>query len=555
MKHTSPHKITLAISIVYFMFCLTLFSFKVQGQEFETRPNIILFVTDDQSPMPIKDKHVLDSRAFGFNGESKAHTPIIDNLAKNGIVFNRAYVSSSVCSPSRYTTLTGRYAGRCEGNRFKNLHPEGSMTRVENNTELEMDRSNLPRLLQKAGYITGFVGKSHIVDHHVVNQPQNWESFGQLTYGKEASVLDPKVSKAMAHNHAQWIKRIKEYGFNYANAVYAGNLRELYSREANVHNVEWTTDAALQFIENQKSDPFFLYYAQTTPHGPAPWIKVQDKYPHGLSADPRITGEGLVDKSYDFMPSRTEIQQEVVSIEGKDPNQAWLRWVDQAIGALVNKLKEKGVYENTLIIITSDHGATRFGKTTLYETGIRVPLMMHWPKGIKAGLVYDELVQNIDFAPTLLDLAGVSITKKMEIDGESLKPVLAGGQKPIHDHLFFEMGFARGVMTKDWKYIAVRYDEKSNNKIAKGEVFHGWNNTISMLPYYTRNSHLGYHACLTNPHYHESNQLYDLKNDPEERLNIYSEISPKSKEMRTILKEKLVTFKGRPFGELTNREK
>ena len=72
------------------------------------------------------------------------------------------------------------------------------------------------------------------------------------------------------------------------------------------------------------------------------------------------------------MPSRAEIQQEVESIAGKDPNQAWLRWVDQAIGALVNKLKEKGVYENTLIIVTSDHGATRYGKTTLYETGILI---------------------------------------------------------------------------------------------------------------------------------------------------------------------------------------
>ena len=80
----------------------------------QERPNIILFITDDQSPIALEEDHVQDSRAFGFNGESKVYTPIIDNLAQNGIIFNRAYVSSSVCSPSRYAMLTGRYAGRLQ---------------------------------------------------------------------------------------------------------------------------------------------------------------------------------------------------------------------------------------------------------------------------------------------------------------------------------------------------------------------------------------------------------------------------------------------------------
>ena len=236
-------------------------------------------------------------------------------------------------------------------------------------------------------------------------------------------------------------------------------------------------------------------------------------------------------------------------MEGMDPDQAWLRWIDTAIGALVAKLKEKGVYENTLIVVASDHGATRYGKTTIYETGVRVPLMMHWPNGIKPGLIYDDLVQNIDYAPTFLDLAGVRLTNEMEIDGSSLKPVLFGGNLRIHDHLFFEIGFARGVMTKDWKYIAVRYDQNSLDKIAKGERFNSWGGITTLLPYYTRNSHLGYHACLTNPHYHEADQLFDLSQDPGERLNIYSPVAPKAKEMAGLLEKKLSIFKNRPFGE------
>jgi arylsulfatase A-like enzyme len=102
--------------------CDALLGFAQQNTQ---QPNIILFALDDQSSMPLEDDHVRESRAFGFNGESKVHTPVIDNLAKNGIIFNRAYVSSSVCSPSRYAMLTGRYARRCTGYRFMELHPEG----------------------------------------------------------------------------------------------------------------------------------------------------------------------------------------------------------------------------------------------------------------------------------------------------------------------------------------------------------------------------------------------------------------------------------------------
>jgi len=521
------------------------------AQKNAKRPNIILFITDDQSPIPLEEDHVKDSRAFGFNGEPKVHTPVIDNLARNGIIFKRAYVSSSVCSPSRYTMLTGRYAGRCRGNQFMKLHPLGEMTRVENNTELEIDRPNVARILQQHGYKTGFVGKSHVIDHHILNKPEAWNEHNMISYDKEASIKDPEVTRAMSNNHHEWAKRIRKYGFDYANGIYAANLRELYSEDGNVHNVEWTTNAALEFIDQNSEQPFFLYYAQTVPHGPAPWINKEGEYPHGLDADPKITGEGYVDNEWEFMPDRKEIQNEVERMADKDPDQAWLRWVDSAIGALVNKLKEEGVYENTLIIVTSDHGATRFGKTTIYETGVRVPLMMHWPDGIKGGRVYNELVQNIDYAPTFIDLAGVEMTDEYEMDGVSLKSVLDGHTQQVHDHLFFEIGFARGVMTKDWKYIAVRYDQKSLDKIASGERFNSWGGITTLLPYYTRNSHLGYHACLTNPHYHEADQLYDLKRDPDEMLNVYSPIAPVAKEMRRLLSDKLKTFDERPFAELT----
>lgn len=516
------------------------------------RPNIIYIMTDDQSPIPIEKPRCGQARAFGFNGDGHVYTPVIDDLAKNGMVFTRAYVSSSVCSPSRYSTLTGRYAGRCTGRRFMSDHPKGTLTRVENNTELEEDRPNLARLLQRGGYRTGFVGKCHIIDHHLLGGAgkDGRDKSKFMTYDKSADPKDPQVTKAMTHNHNYWVKRIKEFGFDYVNSVYAANLRELFNDAANVHNVEWKNKAALEFIDESGDKPFFLYYSETVPHGPAPWVKRGGKYVHGLDADPGYTGAGYIDQDYPAMPKRKKIKNEVTQ-KGKDTDNAWLRWFDHAVGAVVKKLKEKGILENTLIVITSDHGSYNFGKATLYESGVRVPLMMYWPAGIKAGAVYDELVENIDHTPTFLDLAGVKIDKSMDIDGVSLKKVLKGSTRPVRDHLFFEMGYARGVMTKNWKYIAVRYDDKTNRKIEKGHKFDGWEGRKLDLPYYVRNQHLGYHSGIYNKNYFDSDQLYDLKNDPREKKNIHKSNSEKSKEMKRILAEYLRTFPQRPFGEFT----
>ena len=366
-----------------FIFFLILISTTKSIAQNTKKPNIIFIMTDDQSAVvPLDSEKRIQSRPFGFNGDKEAHTPIIDDLAKNGMIFNSAYVSSSVCVPSRYTMLTGRYAGRSEGPAFMRMHPDGVMTRVENNTEIEKDKSNLPRLLQEEGYKTGFVGKSHIVEHNIVNNKNNWEKNGFQTYAKNADPNDPAVSKKMFENHQKWTEVIKEYGFDYANAFYAGNLREQYNDSLNVHNVEWKNKAALEFIDENKNDPFFLYYSETVPHGPAPYNMKNGKYFRGLDSNPKFTGQGLIDADYSYLPTREEIKEEIKNLDKKVAH-AWLRWFDHAVGAVVDKLKAEGIYENTIIIITSDHGNYNGGKTSLYESGTKVPLMMHWPNGIK----------------------------------------------------------------------------------------------------------------------------------------------------------------------------
>jgi len=539
--------------IIGFIFFLAIISSHKTIAQSTKKPNIIFIMTDDQSAVvPLDSEKRIQSRPFGFNGDKQVHTPIIDNLAQNGMVFNRAYVSSSVCVPSRYSMLTGRYAGRSEGPDFMRMHPEGIMTRVENNTEIEKDKPNLPRLLQKEGYKTGFVGKSHIVAHKIVNNKKNWEKNGFHTYPKNADPHNPEVSKKMYENHQKWTAIIKEYGFDYANGVYAGNLRELYNDSLNVHNIEWKNKAALEFIDQNKKEPFFMYYSETVPHGPAPYNMKKGKYFRGLDSNPKFTGEGLIDADYSYLPTREEIKEEIKNLDKKVAH-AWLRWFDQAVGAVVDKLKAEGIYENTIIIITSDHGNYNGGKTTLYESGTKVPLMMHWPNGIKPNQEYNELVQNIDFTPTFLELAGVKLKNVPSIlDGVSLKKVLRGNKNSVHDYLFFELGYARSVMTKDWKYISVRYDDKKQNRINKGFTFKGWKGKELQYPYYTRNSHLGNIASKSSAFYFDADQIFNLIDDPRETDNIFKNNKEKAAELKILLTKSLETFPNRPYAEFVN---
>ena len=162
------------------------------------------------------------------------------------------------------------------------------------------------------------------------------------------------------------------------------------------------------------------------------------------------------------------------------------------------------------------------------------------------------MLKTLENTPTFLDLAGVNLKKakkKLNSDGVSLKKVLQGSDKKVHDYLFFELGYARGVMTKDWKYISVRYDKQKQRRIDKGLLFNGWKGKKLERPYYTRNGHLGNSASKLNPLYFDSDQLFDLVNDPREKKNIYSISHQKVKDLKKILIKSLETFPNRPYGE------
>jgi arylsulfatase A-like enzyme len=535
----------------------------------ETRPpNVIIFMTDDQSPMDWEySKFGLKApAAWGYTG-ANVYSPHVDKLAGNGMIFDRAYVSTSVCTPSRYTTLTGRYPSRSQGTRFMALHPRGTQTQIENIVELDPpDQLNLPKVLQANGYRTGFVGKSHIVDHDILNHPDRWASYGLQEYSMDADPEDPEINARMQHNQEWWKSRIAPYGFDYVNNIYAGNLRELFNKKLNVHNIEWTTEAALEFIDQSKDEPFFLYYAPTLPHGPDPWVvDGKGRYRFSMHADPSMTGEGQVERDFPFMPERLQILNEVREM-GYPEETAYITLMDAAVGALVAKLEASGLLENTVLIVTSDHGAWRYGKTTLYEGGIRVPLVVHWPAKVEAGSRYSHLVSNIDHTPTILGLTGTDAPSGYQMDGLDLTPVIFGQQQDaVRDSVFGEIGYSRGVLSADgWKYIAIRYPEAVQRRIDRGETFEsfqgdpmpgenfeGGNRAPMPQPYLVRNQHLGFNSSRHNPNYFQVDQLYNINDDPRELNNLAAENPAKLAEMQALLGTYLRTFEDRPFGEFT----
>lgn len=227
---------------------------------------------------------------------------------------------------------------------------------------------------------------------------------------------------------------------------------------------------------------------------------------------------------------------------GVAQNMGHATWLDDGIAAVVQKLADLGKLDNTVIIFFSDN-ATLGGKGTCYDGGARTPCFL-WGKGrIPAGQVCDKLVENIDFVPTIFDLAKVRPPVEMRIDGLSLMPLVTQPQAKWRDELFLEIGHTRAVCTQRWKYIALRYPPEMQKRISDG--------TLGRPAYHMDTSlNLQETALKHHPGYWDTDQLYDLQADHDERANLIKD----PKYTKTIidlqgrLKGWLAGF-GRPFGE------
>jgi arylsulfatase A-like enzyme len=493
--------------------------YEVIEQTPATGPNIIVINLDDVS----------GGHYFGFEGRN-CLTPTIDSLASGGINFTNAFCAATVCAPSRYALLTGRYARRNTSEAFLASWPPGEVPRyTTTNVELETDGQNIGAWLQQAGYRTGFVGKSHNLDSSL-DATGNWPSLGLVAYAQTTDPAnDPAVNGAMKHNHRVLCQRMRNYGFDFVGGFYFANLLELRNDYLNVHNQEWVTKNALDFIDENHNQSFFLYVAPTMIHGP-----LRNDLSPSLRANPAYTSAGyLPNEDYSFMPSRQSIINEVNNAGISDLTTARVTWIDYSIRAILNKLDQYGLRNDTLIVFTADHGWLTIldnpvvkGKTSLYEAGMKTPLILYCPNRIASpGHTYNDLVQSIDLVPTFLELAGATDIPGRSIDGKSLVPVLNGGNAPLHDDVYCEVGYARGVRTLDWKYIELRYTPEVYDQIESGYLWYNASTGDSWpRPYYVSNASLGEEARSTHPGvYFDDDQLFYLPNDPSEQTNLYGQ--------------------------------
>jgi len=491
------------------------------------RPNVVIFQTDDQ-----------DFNTIGCYGYP-VMTPHIDGLAGSGVRFNRGYVCTGVCMASRYGLITGQFPSRCPNPSFQEAFPKGVMTEPFFNTPLSVGQHNIATVMKSAGYKTGIVGKWGIggIDRSPLKKLQlsSFWARGWRATPDDINPRDPKVSEILAEAHAQQVKDIKRFGFDYAAAI-TDNPESWQSRALNYHNPEWVTSAALDFIDQSRSEPFFLHINQTLHHIPHPQESL-------FNGDPRMTHEGYLDRAPDCMPPRDEIVAKVKAA-GYSEHTAYCTWLDEALGAVMRRIGEYGLSDDTLLMYISDNNIR--AKATIYEGGVRVPMIIRYPRIAPGGRSTGSLAQNLDFAPTMFAAAGVTPPAEMRLDGVNLMPLLSGDRASVHEELFFESGWTRAVCTDRWKYLALRFSGAAERqRLAKSGQFPWVYHTASLEPQQ-------HNVMLWRPAFFEQDQLYDLNVDSDEIVNLSNkqQYSGVLGDMKGRLGRWLHTF-DHPYAEFT----
>jgi arylsulfatase A-like enzyme len=480
------------------------------------RPNIVLIVADD-----------LDPHHLGAYG-GDLPTPHLDRLAASGLRFQRAYAPSSACTPSRYALLTGQYPGRTEHPQFLEENPTDERARITWNTPLTAQNVPLHEMLSSAGYFTAFAGKYHVGAKGAAPALRGLEAGADPMAPEAQRPLQAYQQRLQAAVRAQT-------GADAAASVLWANYPDTPLNAAGrAHNIEWMTNGAIDLLDRAaaRDEPFFLSLATTALHGP--------NLAATLDANPHRTPAGRLDEPYRHHPPRDSVRarlvQQGITVEHYSAGMALL---DDQVGALMDRLRALGVAENTVVVFTADHG-TEPGKATVYEQGVRVPMIVCWPRHGVQG-TSDRLAQLTDLWPTFADLAGASPDPERRRDGRSLAPLLRGQPDGVSDrsYAYFEMGYARGVTDGIHKYVALRYPAALLEAMQSGARRQAPNQMAMPGQVHSRI------AMTYYPHYFDADQLYDLRRDPYEQRNLAGRPAAQDtlRRMRSALREVLATFR------------
>ena len=435
---------------------------KITGKN--TQPNVIIILADD-----------LGYADVSVNGNPRIPTPNIDRLANQGTRFTAGYVAAPVCAPSRAALMTGRYPQRF-GFEFNNGPPQRD---AEENYGIKKSEITLGNALRQAGYKTALVGKWHLgsnPDFYPTNR--GFDEFFGITAGATAfiDVNRPDVISMETEGSGRQGRTSYTQVLEGPDAKVVNNMDKLLTEEF--------TAEAVNFIERNKAEPFFLYMAYTAPHDP---FQITRKY-------------------YDRF---AHIKDEKMRIYA-----AMVSSLDDGVGEIMAKLEKEGLAENTIVVFLSDNGCASYigvcdcqplrgGKLSHFEGGVRVPFMMRWPGKVPAGKTYDKPVSSLDIFPTVIAAAGGTLAKDRIYDGVNLLPYVSGRNNAMpHAELYWARAPHASVRDGDWK------------------LWQTDNGAVKML--------------------------FNLKNDPNETNNLYSERPEKVDELLQKI-EKFRSDKEKPL--------
>ena len=382
----------------------------------------------------------------GCYGSRFYETPNIDKLTADGMRFTDGYAACAVCSPTRAAVMTGRYPARLGVTDWIRARFQGGKIpeNKKNPTEyvagkdrkllcppnalwMELDEITIAEALKPAGYTSCHIGKWHLGADDWYPDKQGFDfNIGGCDFGQPPSYFDPYSRKRQ------------------------GSIPTLSPRREGEYLTDREADEAVNFIRSHKDKPFFLYMAHYAVHTP-----IQGK-------------EDIVAKYKDKKPTDQNNPTYAAMIES----------VDDAVGKIISAIDESGIAEKTIVFFTSDNGGLlgitsntplRSGKGYPYEGGIREPLIIRWPKVIKAGTISHEPITSVDYFPTICEAAGVPLPQDRAIDGISLLGHLKsnGSDKLNREAIFWHFPHYRGkivpysiVRAGDWKLIK-RYEDKT----------------------------------------------------------------------------------------------
>jgi arylsulfatase A-like enzyme len=346
-------------------------------------PNIVFILADD---LGWKD---LSSYGNPFN-----ETPNIDNLAENGVRFMQAYAACPVCSPTRASIMTGKYPARLQMTNFlgrDRIDPQSPVLPAQWKPFLEAKETTIAELLKQKGYTTGMVGKWHLGGN---------DSIAPWGQGFD------------------YARMIGKNGLDYYNySIFLDSYQNEFTDDGTNYLTDKLTEYGVEFIQQNREKPFFLYMAYSAPH---------------VFIVPR--GDKL--KKYFFKYGKSE--------EKFNPYYAaMLESLDDGVGRIMETLKENGLLENTLVVFTSDNGGLGLDelgpiptnlaplckwKGHIYEGGIRVPAIFSWPGKLETGKISENYFSTTDYLPTFCELTGINKIPE-NVDGKSIVPLLLQPEK------------------------------------------------------------------------------------------------------------------------------